>query len=135
MSKEKKKVEFWDLPDAEWLYHTDKNDAIEAIIDSWHPKPIEGTFELCGYARMSIGPGYLDVLGYVLERLDEEYGDPDGYTGTEPTQAMKDAEKAFIDTIVSEYFVWACEPIVTEQIDAMAWVKEHRPDWLESCGE
>ena len=30
-----------------------------------------------------------------------------------------------------EYTPWACEPVVTEEVDTMEWIKEHRPDWLE----
>lgn len=50
-----------------------------------------------------------NALDDALERLDEEYGDPDG-TPSEPTEKMKSAAMAFAKDLLAEYVVWACEP-------------------------
>ena len=52
------------------------------------------------------------LLESLLEDLDEDYGDPDGFTSnpTEPTDSMKAAAKQFVEAVVKEYKVWACEP-------------------------
>jgi len=50
-----------------------------------------------------------DALERTLERLDEEYGDPDGDT-TDATDAMKEAALVFGRAVVAEYVPWQCEP-------------------------
>lgn len=50
-----------------------------------------------------------DVLDRLLERLDEEHSDPNG-DNTRPTPSMREAAKTFVESVVSGYFVWACEP-------------------------
>jgi len=47
------------------------------------------------------------LLDYVLEYLDDEYGDPDG-DYTKPSQKMIDAAQEFIKVIKSEYTPLAC---------------------------
>ncbi len=49
-----------------------------------------------------------NILEDILERLDEEYGDPDG-NGTEPTEDMKKASLALAKVILNDYQSWACE--------------------------
>ena len=49
------------------------------------------------------------ALDYALEMLDEEHSDPDG-DATKPTQAMKEAAKAFAEAVVHGYVSWVCEP-------------------------
>lgn len=63
------------------------------------------------------------VLEVALERLDEEYSDPD-QDGTEPTQAMKDAAKAFADAVVKDYVTWACEPTSEKITVTLAMARE-----------
>jgi hypothetical protein len=50
------------------------------------------------------------LLEDLLDRLDEEHGDPngDGHSKSEPE--MLAAARAFVDSVVSKYKVWACEP-------------------------
>lgn len=48
-----------------------------------------------------------NILEDILERLDEEYGDPDG-DGTEPTENMKEASLKLAQVIINEYQSWAC---------------------------
>lgn len=50
-----------------------------------------------------------DLLERLLERLDEEHSDPNG-DNTEPTPPMSEAAKNFVESVVSGYFVWQCEP-------------------------
>lgn len=54
-------------------------------------KPSKPTIRDCG-----------SPLEYLLERLDEEYL-PDECDPDSPTQAMLDAEKAFIEAVLAEY--------------------------------
>jgi len=56
------------------------------------------------------------LLENLLDRLDEEHGDPngDGWRGesdrTKCEPEMLAAARVFVDSVVSKYKVWACEP-------------------------
>jgi hypothetical protein len=60
-------------------------------------------------------------LEYVIERLDDEYGNPDS-DGTDITPAMEQAEQIFIDAILEEYVPWTCEHVVEKQINIKEWL-------------
>lgn len=49
-----------------------------------------------------------DILEDILERLDQEHGDPDS-NGTEPTEDMRKASLAFAKVILNDYQSWVCE--------------------------
>lgn len=49
------------------------------------------------------------ALDYLLERLDEEYGDPDG-SPQNPTRDMQVAALALGNAVRVGYTSWACEP-------------------------
>lgn len=49
-----------------------------------------------------------DILEDIIERLDEEYGDPDG-DYTEPTEDMKKASLELAKVILRDYKSWMCE--------------------------
>jgi hypothetical protein len=138
----KKEPEFWDCQDSEVLDHTDKDDAIEYFLDGWLSgkmtkdevlKALPETTEVKGYAKMKVNyrESWLSPLEDVLERLDEEYGDPSGGDYSKPTDRMKAAEKEFLKVIVEEYEPWMCEEVCKEEINTLEWVRENRPDWLE----
>lgn len=127
---------FWGEKDDERLTHTTPDDAIEAIIDGHHPTPIAeiGTVTVHEFAPMKprVAGGMFGPLESLLERLEEEYGDPEG-RDVKPTEAMLAAEKAFIDAVLAEYKPWTCEPtgnVVT--VNALEWAREHAPDWIVS---
>ena len=115
-----REVDFWDLPDQEELRYSDKNEAIEMIIDKL-PED-QKTFELCGYSRMIHHFNPDVILMDILENTDFDFGDPDDYT--KPTKAMKAAAKAFTDVLDSEYTVHACEEICRETINIDTWKTE-----------
>lgn len=88
-----------------------------------------------GYTRRKLDANEPDpaaVLERVIEDLDDEYGGGDD--PTDITAAMQDAAAAFVAVIRAEYQVWQCEQTHSAQVNIEAWVREHRPDWLESPG-
>ena len=132
-SEEKKTrtIEYWDSEDEERLTHTDREEAIESILDDIGKLPEK--IEICGFARMKLPEAEslaTDVLERLLEGLDEDYGDPEG-DYTNGTAEMKEAAVKFIATVLDEYVSWACEIVKRETVDVAAWVKKNRPDWLE----
>jgi len=89
------------------------------------------------WERVVIDPkGYsINTVNDLLNKMDEEYGDPDGDRYSEPTEKMKQAEMEFIKVVLSEYVPWSCEQTCEEEIDVKGWVRKNRPDWLEPFDE
>jgi len=74
---------------------------------------IEWPIRVYAYRRMRVSETQARhiatrALDDVLERLDEEYGDPDGECPC-PTPAMIAAAELFVAAVVSEYVPHACE--------------------------
>ena len=57
------------------------------------------------YESMTVSRAVLKPLQRLLEDLDEEYSVFDWVESTKPTDAMKVAEEAFLDAVLSEYKV------------------------------
>ena len=123
-------IKYWDLEDVERLTYIDKDEAIMNILDGTDKLPDK--IEICGYVRMVPNIELLsaNILERLLEDVDDEYGDPDE-SYTKVTDAMKEAAKEFLTTVLDEYTVWACEIVKRETVDVMPWVKENCPEWLE----
>jgi len=130
--KDKREIVFWDCMDSETLVHEDQDEAIEFFLDSMM-KPLvpigdqdlPETVEVKGYARVLAGITADDVLGYAFDELGSEYG----YCQDEPTESQKKAAADFVEKFMADYP--ACEPVTTETVDTMEWIRENRPDWLE----
>lgn len=128
MSDDNREPVFWGVGDEEILTD-DPDEAIRSALDALAALP--ETVELVGYSRMEVHwPGYMAdrFIEEILENLDEDYG---GEDPSEPTDTMKQAAEAFIETVVREYVPWACEPVSRETIRVADWVRAHEPGWLE----
>ena len=135
----------WSCDDAEdGLQAASPDEAIEDFLEDYYNHALgpvvvfPPTLTLQGYVRMKPkartlasrpGSNFGPVAG-LLDALDEEYGDPDG-NETKPTASMMEAERVFIEAVLTEYTVWQCEGVYTEEVDATAWLAEHRPQWLD----
>jgi hypothetical protein len=118
------KVDYWDYKsDREVFFYTTEDDAIEAFLDEASGSSCQPeTLTLHGYSRVKItGVNVDSPLEYVIERLDDEYGNPDS-DGTDITPAMEQAEQIFIDAILEEYVPWTCEHVVEKQINIKEWL-------------
>jgi hypothetical protein len=131
---------YWDCNDNECLTHSDINDAVEEYLDFFlEPKmtpeevlaTLPETVEVTGYARREIDRKGLYPLSLLLEHLDDEYGGNEAAEKTYPSAKMLEAEKAFLDVVLSEYQPYWCEPITKKIINTKEWIDEYRPDWLE----
>jgi hypothetical protein len=118
---------YWACDEPEKLICTTPNDAIESYLEGVE-KPPE-TVHLAGYTRMPVAFSG-SPLDYVLERLDEDHGDPDGVPD-DPTEKMKAAEAAFIAAVLAEYKGHWCEDVYHEDVNARGWLAEHDPEWLK----
>ena len=138
-----RQVKFWGPPEAERLIHDDVDEAVEDILDDMYPTPIADlpeTIEVVGYAPMAVSMNIVDTiysddspLEMVIERLEEEYGDPEGENEVDITERMKAAERHFLQVVRDEYQpqCWACEEITRVTINVREWIEKHRREWLE----
>ena len=78
-------------------------DDLETIENFEHP------FIVNEFKPMEIELSAKWVVEEILEKLDDELGDPDG-DYTQPTEAMIKSAEALVETIKKEYHVWMCEP-------------------------
>ena len=130
---EESKVEYYGIGDPDHLTHEDRDECIEAYLDSTHPEPFPDTVTVVSYQRMTVSLSDTWVEGMAedwIERLDEDYGG-DGHEQTPAAMdAISFAAREFRDAVVAAYVPWACESCGEEVVDAKAWVAENRPEWL-----
>lgn len=119
---------YWGLPDEERYCHTDPDEAIEMILDD--AGDLEGTLEIVCMVPMKLILDSGQYLEYILERVDEDYGDPDGEPH-KPSGALEEAAARFVELVKAEYGKpWACEEYCRVIVDVASWVKEYNPHWL-----
>ena len=131
---EESKAEFYGIGDPDVLVHEDRDECIEAYLDSTHPEPFPDTVTVVSYQRMTVGAGDVDPEGIAevaIERLEEEYGGEDHEQPLEVVAKIGEAAQAFAEAVAKVYESWACEPCGEEEVvDVKAWVAEHCPHWL-----
>lgn len=136
------RVVFWKVgEDADiCLSLTEIDEAVEAALDMM-PLPLPSHLTVHGYARVTgcLGPDGGDLIEYAWERIDEEWGDPDGrrdlqecFGGWDEVRGM--AER-LSEAINRNYIPWACERVTSKSIDVRRWVRENRPDWIVTFRE
>jgi len=134
MAKTERKIEVWGKEDDEQLTHTEMDDAIESELEGMED-PLPETIDVCGFARSMPNAKRLagDVLERLLENLDAEYGNPDGYMEytDQYLESMKAAAEEFVAAVLDKYTVWACDFVKREKVNVQEWIKANRPDWLE----
>ncbi len=125
-------AELWGDEDQEIVTDTDIDDYIENVLEGWGLTA--GLMVITAYKvrSLKIDPDG-DILDPLLEHIDGEYLD-ENRDFTKPNEAMKAAAKVFASTIEKEYRVTTCEECGYVNVDIHAWVKEHRPEWLETDG-
>lgn len=121
MTEKSKAAEcFTCYPDAERLQSN-----IEDAIDEWVgnlPDPdgdLPETVVVYEFARMKLPESERQaewMLELLLERLDEDFADPDSSKGTVPTEKMKAAALAFVRAVYGEYVVWTCEQVGKREV-------------------
>ena len=126
-------IDFWAARDEERLIHKDIDDAIEEILDQCE-QPWPETITVCGFEREKVSLDDLKgrLIDFALEELDELYSISDEYgDGSGSTPKMLEAEKVFIEAIVSEYTPYDCEVTTEVVVPVTEWIENHRPEWLE----
>jgi len=144
--------------DVETLTHTDIDEAIEDYLDRFWPAAWEfkdkereriavflgalpNEIEVYGYARMEFEDHHLDaecLLQRIFEHIEEdELGDPDGRdfedAFSDKGARVVEAAKKLVNEIRDTYEPWACDIVQTTKFNPIDWIREHRPDWLDSA--
>lgn len=65
------------------------------------------------------------MLDDLYERLDTEYGDPEGQVDNEPDKKVELAAKSLIEEVKKSYKVWMCEPTGRKLIYAKEEAEKH----------
>ena len=104
----------------EQLNDTDPDEVVREYLDDLYVldrgwaecvSAVKWPLRVLEFRRMNATPGTLaeSALDDVLAALDEEYGSSDA-DPTKPTAKMKAAAETFIEEVLAEYAVLACEP-------------------------
>jgi len=99
---------FYAVGEKERLSATSIEEAVRDYIADTLPDKRAKTVMVQGYKPMIVSIGDSD-LESLIERLDDEYADPDGDCH-EITDPMREAWEAMSKVIISEYQAWAHEP-------------------------
>jgi len=98
------------------LSATSIGEAVRDAIDADPAIASRKTLAVHGYARMIPTLSAKGILLDILERLDEEYGDPSGDGSVEITSSMLAAAEALCRAVLDGYESWACDLVTTETI-------------------
>ena len=126
---------FYGERDSEILIHTNKEEAIEDVLDVLDDliSPMPKEIEICAFKRVNVKDKLTnlsgEILSILLEKLDEEYGDLEG-TETRPSKKMTDASLVFVSSILEDYIPWRCEIFEKEKINCKEWITKNNPEWL-----
>ena len=128
-------VTFWTcVEDTERLTHTERDEAVREYLDDMRGVcDFPETVQVFGFKRIELEHKEPDpewILEEILERLDEEHGDPEGHA-TPPSVRMLEACQHLVDVIRQEYEVWTCEQVTSETVNVREWIQENEPEW---CG-
>lgn len=111
--------------------HDSLHDAVLYHLDQLDLERMPDTVEVWEYSRMRPRVRW-SAAEYLLEDMDEEFGDPDGPTESGVTAGMREAEAALEAAVLKDYVPWACEPNGKIHVVNVAdWVRENAPNWLE----
>ena len=112
----------------ETLIHTDRDEAIHDYLDQYDDDNAPDTVTVYGFAKMVPDAKWqaITMLDNLLDVLDNEYGDPNGHAGQYgATDTMRDAALEFVNKVLAEYRVYACDEVSCETVNVDEWRKEH----------
>jgi hypothetical protein len=118
-----REIVFWTTTEfEEQLTHRSRHDAVTQWLDDnpqIKPRQMPSAIKVYGWARMEIDKGMRAALADialedVIDRIEEEYGDPDGDVVPDKTDKMREAAATFVEAVLKSYTVWACEQVVEE---------------------
>jgi hypothetical protein len=113
----------WGSADDETLAYSDADEVFASMVNDMLPEELDREATAYQFKRVEIPRGYFNPLERLLEDLDDEFG---GEDPSEPTEAMKAAEQAFIDAVLKDYVPWRCDPTGEKvTVNLLEWAKEN----------
>ena len=109
-------------------------EALERRFDALPPEQVPGTVRVLLWRRKPIDiEGQAGrVLEGLLERLDEDHGDPGRLHENEITPRMRAAARRFLREVALEYRSWLCEPTGERvAVNVREWREQRRSNWGE----
>jgi len=132
---------YWGCEGQERFCYDNLYEAVQDFIDNEYCAPMtkeelrkagDVVFYEIAPMKLNAKNWYGKCLANLLERIDEDYGDPENEPD-EPTEKMKVVEKAFIDVVIAEYKPFMCiETGNREEVNLLKWVEENCPEDLEA---
>lgn len=98
---------------------------VQEIVDNTHPADLPLKIIVQKMAPEEISDQNFEVLNDLLERLDEDFSNPDDSDGTKPTEAMRFAEELFIATMKREYKNYWLDCVGKIEVDLLKWCREN----------
>ena len=111
-------------PDQAGLTATTLHEAVMDIVDRMGGTTFPCSIDIATFEPMQPVTNF-QPLDAVLEKLDEEYGNPEAVEPFHPTPAMEQAEKDFLAVVLQEYRPWAYEQTLVETIDLQVYLTEN----------
>jgi hypothetical protein len=125
MKQNNREVVFWSTQeDDDMLCESDMDQVVQDYLDQHTLEDGETELTVYGFASVECRIKEGTSLDNLMEYLDEDYGDSNGY-GTEKTQAMKDAEKVFHEIVLREYKPGTYEVVEKRTINIDQWCKDN----------
>ena len=143
-------VVFWDVSDADRLTHTSPEEAIVEYAEECYEADVPVLdwikrvcpIEVSGYARKTVDPGFIaslaeDAVEHFTERVDEEYGDPEGdmdlFSQEEQKAFCMGLQLVFAQAL-SKATIWQWEVVekrsfTAEQVESL--LRSDCPEWFE----
>ena len=106
-------------------------EVLERHFDGFDTDLLPETIRVLRWRRKPIDvPGQADaILEILLNRLDEDHGDPGGQLTNEPTERMAAAARTFLSQVAGEYRSWVCEPTGEhEDVNVRRWASRRFSD-------
>lgn len=148
-------ADFYDASDnAENLHHESEIEAIEDHLDGWVFPGCDmrdiiakhGACTVVAWARRTIPDREIEshadhLAESFAERLDDEYGDPDGVYPCLPDARLETLKAALVPVLraaLTPQCIWACEEVGRREFDAEeveAMMRKENPDWFEEGAE
>jgi len=145
-------ADFYDCGDSESLRDESPEEAIEKHLEYFLTPGCDvaavirkhSPIKVTAYARCAVDEAWLarrltSIEDVVAEQFSEDYGDPDGGDdGLTPDvfDAARATLRAWLVEVVGKASVWHCEEVGLREYaadEALALMREHRPEWFEAA--
>ena len=131
-------ADYYDCKAADVMTCTEIDEAVQEYFEYLDPPDWPKEVEVKAFVRKEVSERERrnlaeQALEELIERLDEEYGNPE--EATEFDDVARAVAREFVDKIIANYEIWGCEESTKEnlQVNTAEWVRKNNPLWLEEA--